>query len=141
VVGHLVGLQAQDNLPPYLSLATRVEDYVPARDVPAWSRVTRVGPVFRSMSDELVAVACADGRTRYDVPGAPYADGTDPVWMGRNGGLGSTVIVDGPMAGLWWWREGRVETDLRVRLTRGQRSEPAEEVDRMTTVLGGPERP
>jgi hypothetical protein len=29
-VGHLLGLQAQDNLPPYLSLAARVDDFVPA---------------------------------------------------------------------------------------------------------------
>lgn len=141
-----------------------------AADMTAWSRVTRLGPVFRSMSDELVAVTCADGRTRYDVPGAPYADGTDPapvrllgvydnlwlahadrahvmgdearnVWMGRNGGLGSTVFVDGFLAGLWWWREGRMETDLRVRLTRVQRSELADEVDRVTTLLGVPAHP
>lgn len=30
VVGHLLGLQAQDNLPPYLSLAARVDDFRPA---------------------------------------------------------------------------------------------------------------
>jgi hypothetical protein len=30
MVGHLLGLQAQDNLPPYLSLAARVEGFAPA---------------------------------------------------------------------------------------------------------------
>ena len=29
LVGHLLGLQAQDNLPPYLSLAARIEDFDP----------------------------------------------------------------------------------------------------------------
>lgn len=139
-----------------------------AADVTAWSRVTRLGPVFTAMADELVTVACEDGRTRYDVRGAPYADGTEraPVrllgvydnlwlsfadrshvvgeearqlWMGRNGGLGSTVFVDGFMAGLWWWRDGRVETDLRVRVTRQQRAELAAEVERVTALLSVPE--
>lgn len=30
MVAHVVGLQAQDNLPPYLSLAARIEDFTPA---------------------------------------------------------------------------------------------------------------
>ncbi|MFL6109395.1 MAG: winged helix DNA-binding domain-containing protein [Marmoricola sp.] len=30
VVGHLIGLQGQDNLPPYLSLAARIDDFSPA---------------------------------------------------------------------------------------------------------------
>ena len=76
------------------------------------------------MRDELVPVACEDGRTRYDVPGAPYAaedtpapvrllGGYDNVWLshadrghimtddarsrwsGSNGGVGNTVFVDG----------------------------------------------
>ena len=29
MVQHLVGLQAQENLPPYLSLAARIEDFDP----------------------------------------------------------------------------------------------------------------
>ena len=29
MVGHLLGLQAQDNLPPYLSLAARIEGFDP----------------------------------------------------------------------------------------------------------------
>ena len=34
-------------------------------------------------------------------------------WMGTNGGVGSTVFVDGFMAGLWWWRDGRRPRVLR----------------------------
>lgn len=30
MVGHLIGLQAQDNLPPYLSLAARIDDFEPS---------------------------------------------------------------------------------------------------------------
>ena len=46
-----------------------------AADMTTWSRVTRLGPVFQEMSDELVVVECEDGKKRYDVPGAPYAEG------------------------------------------------------------------
>lgn len=228
MVAHVVGLQGQDNLPPYLALAARIEGFdphelsaaiesraavrllsmrgtihvlvpddelalrpwvqpaldqasrsnpqnVPARGVPGadvvdatrrllsdgplsvkelgerlaeafpgvpgsalvataadmttWSRVTRLGRVFTSMADELEGVECADGRRRYDVPGAPRIGGDAPApvrllgtydnlwlshadrshvlpddvrtrWMGANGGNGHAVFVDGFMAGL-----------------------------------------
>ena len=135
-----------------------------AADMTTWSRVTRLGPVFAAMRDELVEVACEDGRKRYDVPGAPYADGdvAAPVrllggydnvwlshadrlhvvpedvrgrWMGANGGVGSTVFVDGFMAGLWWPRDGRVELDVFRELTRAQRAELDDEVDRVEALL------
>ncbi len=128
-----------------------------AADMTVWSRVTRLGPVFTSMSDELVVVECDDGRRRYDVPGAPYAeeDVHAPVrllgaydnvwlshsdrshivppevgarWMGTNGGVGSTIFVDGHMAGLWWWRDGRVVTDVFRRLSPDERDELDAEV-------------
>ena len=135
-----------------------------AADMTTWSRVTRLGPVFAAMRDELVEVACEDGRTRYDVPAAPYADGdvAAPVrllggydnvwlshadrlhvvpddvrarWMGANGGVGNTVFVDGFMAGLWWNRDGRVELDVLGELTRAQRAELDDEVDRVVALL------
>ena len=135
-----------------------------AADMTTWSRVTRLGPVFAAMRDELVEVACEDGRTRYDVPGAPYAAGdvVAPVrllggydnvwlshadrlhivpddvrarWMGANGGVGNTVFVDGFMAGLWWNRDGRVELDVFRELTRAQRAELDDEVDRVEDLL------
>jgi hypothetical protein len=133
-------------------------------DMTTWSRVTRLGPVFASMREELVEVACEDGRTRYDVPGAPCADGdsdapvrllgaydnlwlshTDrgrvahddvrPRWMGSNGGVANTVFVDGFMAGLWRLRDGHVETELYRTLTPRQRSQLADESGRLEQLL------
>jgi DNA glycosylase AlkZ-like len=133
-------------------------------DMTTWSRVTRLGPVFASMAEELVVVECEDGRRRYDVPGAPYADGGTPApprllgtydnvwlshadrshilpddmrgrWAGVNGGAGNTVFVDGFMAGLWWWRENRVVTEVVPELTRQQRSELDEEVAAVEQLL------
>jgi hypothetical protein len=138
-----------------------------AADMTTWSRVTRLGPVFTAMRDELVPVECEDGRTRYDVPGAPYADGRTPApvrllggydnvwlshahrehvvpddvrgrWAGANGGIGHTVFVDGLMAGLWWNRAGRVELELFRDLTRAQRTDLGDEVDRTEALLATP---
>lgn len=135
-----------------------------AADMTTWSRVTRLGPVFASMADELEVLECEDGRRRYDVPGAPRVDGDVPApvrllgtydnlwlshadrshvlsedartrWMGANGGNGQAVFVDGFMAGLWWWRDGRVEVDVPGRLTRQQRAELADEIDRVTALM------
>lgn len=135
-----------------------------APDMTTWSRVTRLGPVFTAMRDELVVVECEDGRTRFDVPDAPYASGDEPApvrllggydnvwlshvdrahimpedvrprWMGSNGGVASTVFVDGFMAGLWWWRDDRVDLDLLRRLTRSQRAELDTEVGRVESLL------
>ena len=135
-----------------------------AGDMTTWSRVTRLGPVFASMREELVDVSCEDGRRRYDVPGAPYApadapapvrllgtydnlwlshadrtrvapDDVRPRWMGSNGGVASTVFVDGFMAGLWRWRDGNVQVELFRTLTRPQRSELDAEIDRMEDLL------
>jgi hypothetical protein len=135
-------------------------------DMTAWSRVTRLTPVFEEMADrdELEVVDCADGRKRYDVPGAPRADGDEPApvrllgtydnvflshadrshivpeaartrWMGLNGGLAHTVFVDGFMAGLWRNQDGKVEPELFVKLTRAQRTELDEEVARTEALL------
>jgi hypothetical protein len=50
-------------------------------DMTAWSRVTRLGPIFAEMAGagELEVVDCADGRRRYDVPGGPRANGDEPA--------------------------------------------------------------
>jgi hypothetical protein len=133
-------------------------------DMTTWSRVTRLGPVFEAMRDELVVVECEDGRRRFDVPGAPYASGDQPApvrmlggydnvwlshaerehvvpvdvrarWSGVNGGTGNTVFVDGLMAGLWWWREGRVVTELFRTLTRQQADELEAETAAVTALL------
>ncbi len=136
-----------------------------AADMTAWSRVTRLGPVFTALREELVEVACEDGRTRYDVPGAPYASADEPapvrllgtydnlwlshadrehvlppdgraLWSAPNGAAGSVVLIDGVVAGLWWWREGRVVTELLRDPTRTQAAELGEEVEAMTALLG-----
>lgn len=135
-----------------------------ASDMTTWSRVTRLGPVFAAMRGELVPVACEDGRTRYDVPGAPYATedtpapvrllgGYDNVWLshadrahivtdeararwsGSNGGIGNTVFVDGFMAGLWWHRDGRVDLRMFRALTRAERADLDVEVARTEAFL------
>jgi len=137
-----------------------------AADMTTWSRVTRLGPVFRSMQDELVVVECEDGKVRYDVPGAPYAEGDVPApvrllgtydnvwlahanrdhivpvemrprWAGVNGGVGNTVFVDGFMAGLWWWRDGRVALEVFRRLSRAEQAELDSEVAAVETMLAG----
>ena len=138
-----------------------------AADMTTWSRVTRLGPVFTAMQDELVVVECEDGRRRYDVPDGEIVDedvhapvrllGTyDNVWLshanrdhilpgdvrgrwaGTNGGVGNTVFVDGYMAGLWWHRDGRVVLELFRDLTRSQRGELDTEVDRVEHLLALP---
>jgi hypothetical protein len=135
-----------------------------AADMTSWSRVTRLGPVFAAMADELVVVECEDGRRRYDVPDGPYADGGTPApvrllgaydnvwlshaqrrhivpddargrWAGVNGGVGNTIFVDGLMAGLWWWREGRMVTELFRDLTRQERVELDEEMAAVEDLL------
>jgi hypothetical protein len=135
-------------------------------DMTTWSGVTRLGPVFASMREELVEVPCEDGRVRYDVPGAPYAsadveapvrllgtydnlwlshadrahvvpDDVRPRWTGSNGGVASTVFVDGFMAGLWRRRDGHIRTELFRSLTRLQRGQLDDEIARVEQLLGG----
>ena len=66
-----------------------------AADMTTWSRVTRLGPVFVSMADELEVLETDDGKRLYDVPGAPVLDGSvhaparllgayDNVWLSHS---------------------------------------------------------
>ena len=55
--------------------------------------------------------------------------------MGTNGGIGNTIFADGFTTGLWWWRAGQVVTELFDRLSREQRRELDDEVDRVTALL------
>ena len=43
-------------------------------------------------------------------------------WMGRNGGAGNTVFVDGMLEGLWRLDGDRVEVELFRRLTREEQA-------------------
>ncbi|MGA9747200.1 MAG: winged helix DNA-binding domain-containing protein, partial [Nocardioides sp.] len=155
---------AEVDLPELVRRYLRAFGPATAADMTTWSRVTRLGPVFAAMADELEVLRTDAGKRLYDVPGAPLVDGTAhaPVrllggydnvwlshadrarivpenvrgrWLGSNGGIGNTVFVDGFMAGLWWWREGAVVLDLFRELTRLQRTELADELDRVTALL------
>jgi hypothetical protein len=166
VENHLGSPMTEIDVPELVRRYLRAFGPATAADMTTWSRVTRLGPVFSSMKDELVEVECADGRKRWDVPDAPYADGDAPApvrllgsydnvwlshadrdhivpvemrsrWAGTNGGVGSTVFVDGFMAGLWWYREGRVELDVFRPLSRTEQAELDDEVDRMQAFLAG----
>lgn len=164
VESHLGGASTDLDIPGLVRRYLRAFGPATAADMTTWSRVTRLGPVFEAMRDELVVVECGDGRRRYDVPAAPYASGdvAAPVrllggydnvwlshaerehivpvdvrarWVGANGGVGNMVFVDGLMAGLWWWRDGRVVTELLRTLTRAQRDELDTEVQLVTALL------
>ena len=166
VENHLGRPMAEVDVPDLVRRYLRAFGPATAADMTVWSRVTRLGPVFASMADELVVVECEDGRVRYDVPGAPYAEddvhapvrllgtydnlwlshsdrtrivppGAAARWMGTNGGVGSTIFVDGYMAGLWWWRDGHVVTEIFRKLSRSERQELDAEVDRVHDLLSG----
>ena len=57
-------------------------------------------------------------------------------WMGVNGGLCSTVFVDGMLEGLWRVEDGRpVVVELFRDLTKPERAGLDEELDRMIELL------
>ncbi|MGC5167892.1 winged helix DNA-binding domain-containing protein [Luteimicrobium sp. DT211] len=136
-------------------------------DVTTWSGITGIRAVFDALGDELVPHRTDDGRTVWDLAGAALADpdvpapprllgrydnvwlshaGRDRVtppdarrrWMGSNGGVGSVVLVDGVMAGLWSTAEGRVEVELFDRVTRAQGAELDAEAARVEALLATP---
>ena len=118
-----------------------------AADVTAWSGVPGMPAVFASM-DDLVRHTDAAGKQLFDLPGCRVVDAdlpapvrllgvydnvwlshagrdrvTDPAkrkrWMGVNGGLCSTVFVDGWLEGLWRVEDGRpVVVELFRTLTK-----------------------
>ena len=164
VENHLGRPMTEVDVPGLVRRYLRAFGPATAADMTTWSRVTRLGPVFAAMRDELVPLECQDDRARYDVPGAPYADGDTPApvrllggydnvwlshadrrhvvpddvrarWMGSNGGVGNTVFVDGFMAGLWWHRNGRLDLELFRDLTRAERADLDGEVSRTETFL------
>jgi len=134
-----------------------------AADVTAWSGVTRLGPVVSGM-DDLVRHQGPDGRPLYDVPDGEIVGGDIPApprllgtydnvwlshagrdrvtapdkrtgWMGSNGGVASTVFVDGMLEGLWRLKDGRIRTELFRELTRRERSGLDDEITRVEELL------
>jgi hypothetical protein len=135
-----------------------------AADVTAWSGITRLTPVLKSM-DDLVTHEDPAGKALYDVPDGRLADEDAPapvrllgqydnvwlshagrdrvtepesrkLWMGVNGGQASTVFADGMLVGLWRLSDGRVEVLDSLRpLTRQEKSELDEEIARVEALL------
>ena len=134
-----------------------------AADVTAWSGVTRLGSVVSGM-DDLVRHEGPDGRPVYDVPDGEIVGGDVPApprllgtydnvwlsharrdrvtapdkrtgWMGSNGGVASTVFVDGMLEGLWRLEDGRIRTELFRELTRPERSGLDDEITRVEELL------
>ena len=104
------------------------------------------------------------GRTLFDVPGAPIApedlelptvllgmydnlflshadrdriatDEARKAWMGVNGGVGSTLFVDGLLAGLWRVEDGRIQAEPFRKLTPAQRRGVDQEVEKVADLL------
>lgn len=135
-----------------------------AADVGAWSGLTRLAPLLASMED-LVQHTGPDGKVLYDVPDGVITPGdtpapvrllgtydnvwlshakrdrvTDPVkrksWMGLNGGMASTIFVDGWMEGLWRVEDGKPTVVHLLRdLTRAEKRELDEEFARVAALL------
>jgi Winged helix DNA-binding domain len=64
------------------------------------------------------------------------AAGTRGNWMGANGGVASTVFVDGWLTGLWRLVDDRVKViDLFRDLTPLERAELEEEVARVEAMM------
>jgi hypothetical protein len=137
-----------------------------AADMTKWSLVTRLGPVFTAMAKAGRLTTCKDenGRTLYDVPGAPIADedldlpvvllgmydnlflshadrtriASDEArkaWMGQNGGVGSTLFVDGLLAGLWRVEDDEIRVEPFRTLTRAERRGVEHEKERVAALL------
>jgi hypothetical protein len=135
-----------------------------AADVTAWSGVPGMPAVLASM-EELVTHSDPAGKKLFDIPAGSLVpeDATAPVrllgqydnvwlshagrdrvtlpekrnrWMGVNGGLCSTVFVDGMLEGLWRVEDGRpVVVELFRDLTRPEKAGVDEELDRISALL------
>ncbi len=135
-----------------------------AADVTAWSGVRGIPAVIADMAD-LVRHTDAAGKKLVDLPsGELVAEDTpapvrllgvydnvwlshagrdrvtDPAkrkrWMGVNGGMSSTVFVDGWLEGLWRVEDGRpVVVELFRSLSRTEKSELNGELDRVSALL------
>jgi hypothetical protein len=135
-----------------------------ARDVGCWSGVTGLRTAMRRM-DDLVRHEDEQGTELFDVPEGEIVDagvhapmrllgtydnvwlshvGRDRVtapslrarWMGANGGVASTIFVDGWLTGLWRLADGRVTVvELFRHLTPPEQAELDEEVALLQTLL------
>jgi len=135
-----------------------------AADVCTWSGLTGIAPLLKTM-DDLVQHTGPDGKPLYDVADGAITPGdvpapvrllgtydnvwlshanrdrvTDPAmrknWMGRNGGVASTVFVDGMLEGLWHLEDGKpVVVQVFRDLTRAEQRELDDELARAEALL------
>ena len=128
---------------------------VASPDWPPWSRAW---PTSRSHEDE-------HGKRLYDVAGAALAEADEPaparllglydnvwlshagrdrvtapdkrkLWMGANGGMDSTIFVDGMMEGLWRVVDDRPQVVSTFRsFTRAEQTALDGELDRVSSLL------
>ena len=135
-----------------------------AADITAWSGLTGLRPVVADLSEELVRHSAEGGRTLLDLPDLPLGDPDEPApvrllgkydnlwlshadrtrvcepdkrqrWMGRNGGTGNTVFVDGMLEGLWRQVDDHVEVELFRKLTRSEKADLDTEVAGLEQLL------
>ncbi|HSV41376.1 MAG TPA: crosslink repair DNA glycosylase YcaQ family protein, partial [Nocardioidaceae bacterium] len=134
-------------------------------DVTAWSGTTGMRDVFKALGDELVVHKDERGKDVWDLAGLPLATGDEPApvrllgkydnvwlshaardrvttpdnrkqWMGLNGGVGSTVFVDGWLEGMWWQTDGgSLDVRLYRELTRAEQSELDNELAAVSAFL------
>lgn len=125
---------------------------------PVFSTMAKAGRLTTCTDDK--------GRTLYDAPEAPMAaddldlpvvllgtydnlflshadrdrvapDEARRAWMGANGGVGSTLFIDGLLAGLWRVEDDRVVVESFQRPTRAQQRALDDEVARVEALLAG----
>jgi len=127
-------------------------------DVTTWSGATGLREVFKGLGDELVVHRDEDGKELWDLADLDLATGDEPApvrllgrydnvwlsharrdrvtapekrkeWMGRNGGVGSALFVDGWLDGLWWQTEtGALDVRLLRPLTKAEGADLEAEV-------------
>jgi hypothetical protein len=137
------------------------------RDIVAWSmmHVPEIQRALDRL-EPLRRFRDAQGRDLLDVPRAPLPDPETPApvrflpkWdnvllafadrtrvlpepyrkrvIGMNGDVAQTFLVDGLVAGMWRFENGRVLTEPFARLTHPQQRELEEEAQRLEAFLGG----
>jgi hypothetical protein len=140
-----------------------------AADLTAWSGATGARAVLDALGDELVRHQDERGRALHDLDGLPLADEDTPApvrllgtydnlwlshagrdrvtpdpakrarWMGSNGGVGSTVFVNGELEGLWRVTgAGRLDVELFRDLGAAERADLDAEVGRLESLLAVP---
>ena len=82
-----------------------------------------------SAADKALYEAKHAGRDRVTTPAHRKR------WMGLNGGVGSTLFVDGMLEGLWRVIDGRVVVEPFRWLTRSEEAELDEEIARVEALL------